>query len=280
MEGLEGDCEGEEGVYRTLQMNYEQILSLKSQVRSLNCLVEQRDKRIFEMENEKLEVWREVDRMKETLKELKDSERSWSKERREMVEKLQGVEFEKRVMEKDLGICQKNVERLKRTLKIKNDTIFSMSQGRDGIEFGDRGSRTLADISGLDESPQRFGLTLGAESSYKLICLEAMKIIGVSDTKNFYSKLHYLNTAYTIHKKSQKIIERLSELVIQCSPSNTFIKPPTIHQIWKWITSLVEEYMKLKKLSISSCLSELLKITNSEDPEILLKKISNIFNNS
>jgi len=155
-----------------------------------------------------------------------------------------------------------------------------MSQGRDATDFGNTGSRTLANISGLDESPERFGLTLGAESSYKLICLEAMKIIGVSDTKNFYSKLHHLNAAYTLHKKSQKIMERLSELVIQCSPSNTFTKPPSIHQIWKWITSLVEEYMKLKKLSISSNLDQLLTITNSEDAEVLLRKISNIFNNS
>lgn len=244
-------------------------------------MIEERDKKILMMENEKQEIWKEVEKFKESLKDLKEKEKIWMEEKNSIVAQFNSIQFEKNLLEKDLNSSLKNVERLKRSLRVKNDTIYSTNLSKSIIDAPDAGlsSRTLVEENKLESSYKRLGATLDAEKSYKVICLEAMKIIGVSDTKNFYSKLYNINSSYKGHKKSKKLIQRLSDLVIQCSPSNTFIRTPTYQQIWRWITSLVEEYMSLKNLSITSNIEELLTITNSKNPAVLLEKISKIFKN-
>lgn len=244
-------------------------------------MIEERDKNIFIMEKEKQEIWREVEKLKESFKDLKEKEETWINEKNNIITQFNSIQFEKSVLEKDLNKSLKNVERLKRSLRIKNDAIYSSNLSKSIIEAPDAGlsSRAIVEDSKIGNSYKRLGATLDAEKSYKIICLEAMKIIGVSDTKNFYSKLYHISSSYKINKKSKKLIQRLSDLVIQCSPSNTFTQSPTYQQIWRWITSLVEEYMNLKNLSISSNIEELLTITNSKNPSVLLEKISKIFKN-
>ena len=48
-------------------------------------------------------------------------------------------------------------------------------------------------------------------------------------------------------KRYKKFFNKLSQLVIDCSPSGVFYSKPNLKQVWIWITRLLEEYMKLKK---------------------------------
>jgi hypothetical protein len=64
-------------------------------------------------------------------------------------------------------------------------------------------------------------------------------------------------------------------MVVQCSPSGSFDKEPSIHQIWRWVTSLVEEYMKIKKITGLAVIEKLMDLTGTSDVDSLFEKIKN-----
>jgi hypothetical protein len=61
-------------------------------------------------------------------------------------------------------------------------------------------------------------------------------------------------------------------MIIQCSPSCIFKKELSSHQIIKWIPSLVEEYIKIKK-SLQG-IQKLLSMTGSSDIDQLIMKVA------
>ncbi|OMJ94049.1 hypothetical protein SteCoe_2819 [Stentor coeruleus] len=46
---------------------------------------------------------------------------------------------------------------------------------------------------------------------------------------------------------SIKLYEKLADLLVQCSPKGRFESLPSCHQVWKWVTRILEDYMILKK---------------------------------
>ena len=92
---------------------------------------------------------------------------------------------------------------------------------------------------------------------------------------------HELNT----HKK---FYDCLTKVIMECSPSNTFKEKPSLKQSWKWIKSLMEEYMmmktRLRKNSKSSNSTQQAKepegqVANQREEKIFENKnVAEVFN--
>ena len=62
------------------------------------------------------------------------------------------------------------------------------------------------------------------------------------------SVVHMMENSKSL-KKYKKFFSSLADLVIECSPAGAFVAKPKPKQVWAWITRLLEEYMKLKKVN-------------------------------
>lgn len=50
------------------------------------------------------------------------------------------------------------------------------------------------------------------------------------------------------NKEAGKLVDCLTDMIINCAPEGYFTNTkPTMKQIWKWLKSILKEYMILKK---------------------------------
>lgn len=50
------------------------------------------------------------------------------------------------------------------------------------------------------------------------------------------------------YRSNVKFVDKMKKLVEECSPPNSYRNQhPTLKQTWRWIKTLMEEYMKMKK---------------------------------
>lgn len=196
------------------------------------------------------------------------------KENKELKELSEMNEIEKDQLERELKESVGIIDKLKRTLKFKEDVIASLNQKKFDPEKESGTSRGFFNSAyeGYG-SPDRFGLTDRNEGSYRVICFESMKIVGVNSTKDLYPKLLHLRQYHSKYKKVRRLVDRISDMIVQCSPSGSFRKEPSNHQIWKWITSLVEEYMKIKKSLDFERLKQLFDLTGTQDLDGVITKL-------
>jgi hypothetical protein len=54
------------------------------------------------------------------------------------------------------------------------------------------------------------------------------------------------------NKENSKIIECLTNLLINCAPEGYFDEKPPLSKVWKWLKTLLNEYMKLKRIKIEN----------------------------
>lgn len=117
------------------------------------------------------------------------------------------------------------------------------------------------------------------ETKYKNLCYKAMKIIGVTSTKDLIPKLIKFEKCHTKSKKSTALVGKISNMINQCSPEGTFKKNPTPRDVWRWITRLLEEYMKLKQTTTSETFYHLLDLLDVENIDEIIEKVSFLVKN-
>lgn len=256
----------EDSLLKSLQIKSSELISLRHQLNSLENLLHQRDLKISKLISEQETYYKAEEQMQLTLQEL-------IKENTELKELNEINEIEKTQLERELKESLGVIEKLKRTLKFKEDVIVSLNQKRTDIDKDLVTSKDFYRSVQEDyNSPTRFGMTERNEGSYKVICFESMKIVGVSSTKDLYPKLLHLRQYHSKYKKLRRLVDRISDMIVQCSPTGSFRREPSNHQIWKWITSLIEEYMKIKKSLDYENLKKLLDITGAEDIQEVISK--------
>lgn len=227
------------------------------------------------------------------MQDLKAKEGELIKENIELREINDFAEEERKHFEKELEEASNFIDRLKRTLKLKEDTIMSLHQSRSCLEkelgsfsggvksedFSKDTKRLKIPERKFSNSPEwpEYGYTERPEEiSYKIMCREAMKIVGVTSTKDFYSKLLHLRQHHSKYKKTRKLIEKIVDMIVQCSPSGSFNKEPNSHQIWKWITGLLEEYMKIKKSISGDAFLKLCEVMGTDDMEAMVARVTQL----
>ncbi|OMJ96270.1 hypothetical protein SteCoe_249 [Stentor coeruleus] len=267
--------------------------SLQNKISGLNEIIHKKDKEISKITYEKEMGLKAFEDSQGLLQDLKAKEGELIKENIELREINDFAEEERKHFEKELEEASIFIDRLKRTLKLKEDTIMSLHQSRSCLEkdIGSFSGGVKSDdltkdtkrlkiperkFSNSPEWPEYIYTERPEEISYKIMCREAMKIIGVTSTKDFYSKLLHLRQHHSKYKKSRKLIEKIVDMIIQCSPSGSFNKEPNSHQIWKWITGLLEEYMKIKKSISGDGFLKLCEIMGTDDIETIVSKVTQL----
>ncbi|CAG9315147.1 unnamed protein product [Blepharisma stoltei] len=171
-------------------------------------------------------------------------------------------------LEKERLVLLKEIDRIKsekrRTPPIK--------LSRDENYLEDTQSKEKVSAQPLTERAQ-------AASSYKELCKDMMKILSVSHRKDLFSKVLHLQQFHEKFKKEKKLINNIANLIIDCSPPNSFEKSPNVHQIWKWFTKILEEYMKLKQSPYQDIINELCNIVKT-DPINLIDDVKNVISDN
>ncbi|OMJ71887.1 hypothetical protein SteCoe_29803 [Stentor coeruleus] len=267
-------------------------LSLQKKMNALGETVRKRDKEISKVFYENEINLNALEESKALIKSLKIKETKLTNKNTELKELYEFSEERKKHAEKELGKALQILNRLKRSLKLKDDEIESFQNCKISID-NDIGifskslkhshTNSARDIRIRDrkysESPPKYDFDFNKKAdnySYKIMCHEAMKILGAFSNKDFYDKILHLKKSYIKNMNNRKLIEKISNMIIQCSPEGTFDKEPSVNYIWKWITGFLEEYMKIKKSITGEAFMELCLIMNTDDVEVMLKRVKKV----
>ena len=215
-----------------------------------------------------------------------------SRENIEIKQAAESYKHETREMIKALRESESRIDTLQRNLKIKEDIIKEFQKN---ISITEKDPRTTSlkhikaqtnklDIKRLEmtekraisDSPERKNLQLSDranDSSHKSMLIEAMKLANAQSPKDFFEKISIMKQEIVKCKKIRKLIDKISDMIVQCSPSGSFNKEPSTHQIWKWLTRLLEEYMKLKQSISGESFNKLCKILGTDSIDEMIEKI-------
>lgn len=86
-----------------------------------------------------------------------------------------------------------------------------------------------------------------SQAALKRLISELMKDFNVDTTSAVITCLKDQQKQVKSHSKWKDFIDKITKLVIECSPPGTFEKIPTLKRIWRWIRRLIEEYLYIKK---------------------------------
>ena len=250
----------------------------------LNELYKELEKREIEMN--KLVFEKDIhikveEELKRTLNELRKSENDLKKDIKSLRSSNEKLENEKKDLLKSLNDQKVFYDKIQKELNSRNDELISLRNSKE-FEFESPKS------PGMNFDPRKFDFqrlripdklspssndnlehfTERGENTYKNMCVEAMKIVGVNDVKDFYPRLIHLRQYHSKYKKAKQIVERISDMMVQCSPVGSFKQPPSTRQIWRWITRLLEEYMRIKQTLAGDLLyklCDLLEVQHLED---------------
>lgn len=76
---------------------------------------------------------------------------------------------------------------------------------------------------------------------------EAIELLGLTQTADLLPELRNLvKKAQSVHACDQ-FVGQICETVSQLSPPGTFMRQPSLQQVWKWVQRLIDEYMILRK---------------------------------
>ena len=219
--------------------------------------------------------------LKRALSETRKSENDLKKEVKGLRANNEKLETEKKDLLRILNEQKNSCDKIQKELNSKNDELASLRTSKE-FEFESPKS------PGMNFDPRKFDFqrlripdklspashdnlehfTERNENSYKVMCAEAMKIVGVNDVKDFYPRLIHLRQYHSKYKKAKQVVERISDMMVQCSPAGSFKQPPSTRQIWRWITRLLEEYMRIKQTLAGDLLYKLcnlLEVQHLED---------------
>ena len=220
-----------------------------------------------------------------------------SRENIEIKQAAESYKHETWEMIKAFRESESKIDILQRNLKVKEDII---KEFQNNLVSPEKEPRTTSlkhikaqtnkvDITRLDlsekkalfDSPERKDLQLSDradDSSHKSMLIEAMKLANAKNPKDFFEKISIMKQEIAKCKKFKKLIEKISDMIVQCSPSGSFNREPSTHQIWKWLTRLLEEYMKLKQSISGESFNRLCKILDTDSIDEMIERISYLQN--
>jgi hypothetical protein len=125
---------------------------------------------------------------------------------------------------------------------------------------------------GCSDSPDRGGLS-DRDETFRHVFLEAKRILNASSSNDLKEKIMKLKEVQNKYKKTQKFISKLSNMLVQISPLGSFEKEPSTRQIWKWLTRLLEEYMKIKQSVSGESFLKLANLLGTANVEEMVDKV-------
>lgn len=252
---------------------------LKREIDNLSELLQKREKELNKILFEKDLHVKAEDELRKSFEDLKKELKS-SKVYQEK------LEVEKKDLVKLLNEQKQSFERLQKAFTQKSEELLSIRNSKESDFESPKSPGLVFDPKKFDFQRLRIPEKLTPSSpdhaehftdrqeySFKVTCFEAMKIVGVSEFKDFYPRLLHLRQYHSKFKKAKQIVERISDMMIQCSPEGTFKEQPSTRQIWRWITRLLEEYMKLKQSIAGDLLYKLCDVLEVQHLEDIYERV-------
>ena len=224
------------------------------------------------------------DEFKKIIEDLKKKLDLIHKENLEHRQNFENFRLEKRDLLKNIKESELNTLQFEESLKAKDETIKNLELALDeaskleikSINSQSSKLKTLdLDKKTFSDSPERKNLQFSDRSDefYKGFYFEARKILAADSYSSAREKLLKTREVYIKFKKTEKFIRKLANMVLQCSPSGSFDTEPSPHQIWKWLTRLLEEYMKLKQSLSGENFNRLCALLGAESIEEIVDKV-------
>lgn len=232
---------------KTLDLN-EKCSKLEEKNTELSKDLLAKDKKILWLENEGfikdvkikglVEVESELVEMKkfkegfEIVKEkLAICESQLNSARKDKKEMLSGLNIEvaklneeKIRLSKELELVSKKYERAQESVKGNNEVVKAFKDEKD--ELLDR-------VKGFE----------GEIGRLRVVVRAAMNMLKVSVEEEIMPKIECLLKV----KNYEKLVNKISHLVLECSPTGTFSNSPSKTQIWQFIRKVLETYITLTK---------------------------------
>ncbi|OMJ77251.1 hypothetical protein SteCoe_23200 [Stentor coeruleus] len=265
---------------------------LNKKINFLHELLQKKDKELSKVVYEKESHAKAEESLKKKIEDYKKREEILIEELNHLRKSKSIFEDEKKDMIKALSDSRDIIEKLKKALKSKEQALAEMRELQ--TEEDDKGIEKIKSKSFEPKkidfqrlripekfetlaSPEKYEQNFtdrSIENKYKKLCYESMRIIGVTSTKDIFPRLLHLRQYHTKNKKSKKLVSCISNMIIQCCPDGTFKNPPTTREIWRWITRLLEEYMKLKQTTSGETFYKLLEILQIESVDEIIDKVT------
>ena len=258
---------------------------LKTQISSLHEVLQQKENEIHKFLFEKERLNKAEDDFRKKTEEFRHKENTLLREIQDLREKGDIVISEKAHMSKALVDAKNIIDKLQRNLMSKDDLLKNLYQVNRSPERDQKieTSPKKFDIKRLKIpqwsgtfSPGRRDVHTERDDSYKQICQEAMKIVEATSYRELCPKIAHLKNSHAKYKKSKTLVDRISSMILQCTPEGAFKAKPKIREIWKWITRILEEYMKIKQSVSGGAFTKMAEMLNADSPEDMLEKISQL----
>lgn len=131
---------------------------------------------------------------------------------------------EKVMMGKELEAVGKKYERAQESVKGNNDVVKVMIGDKDVL---------IEKIKAIE----------GENAKSKVVIKSVMNMLKVSIEEDIMPRIEMLLKI----RNYEKLVNKISQLVLDCSPSGTFTGSPSKTQIWKFIRKVLETYISLTK---------------------------------
>lgn len=73
-----------------------------------------------------------------------------------------------------------------------------------------------------------------------------MKELSITTPKQLLSTVKAMHQGHRVTAHQRHFIEKIKELIVNCSPPGIVTGKLPLKKIWKWVKRLLEEYLKLK----------------------------------
>lgn len=275
------------------------IQDLEKQIDAQYDKLQKKEKEINKLSFDKELFAKSEDEFRRAIEDYKRKFDFCAKENNEMKQAFEVIKIEKREVQKSFKELEGKSELMQKNLNFKDNLIVELQDTINLLEksaeknkagFSSQKIKALTnkftikkieipEKRGISESPERKNLQLSdRDDKYKLLYSEARKMLNAETPSELREKIMNLKDAYLKYKKLKKFIDKLSDMIIQCSPSGSFNKEPSTHQIWKWLTRLLEEYMKIKQSISGESFNRLCQLLGTENIEEMAEKVTHLQN--
>jgi len=116
----------------------------------------------------------------------------------------------------------------------------------------------------VKELEEQLQATMSKRNVQDGLTKDIITVLGVQDKDKALKKVIQLKESHKKSKECRKLVNRIIDLIVECSPKGSFTKEPNIKQVWTWLTRLLEQYMQLKVSQEGGVLSDLCEVLECE----------------
>lgn len=134
------------------------------------------------------------------------------------------------------------------SLKQQNDSDFLLKNNSKSIEKRKSSTKLKIPLKSPEKSPERhLNMTDRGVHGPSSLLTDIMRILSLESPNKILSSVLHLYESHKSQRKYKAFFQKMSNLVTECSPPGFYKTHPTIGEVWKWVTTFLDEYMKMRQ---------------------------------